>query len=89
MSNIRLLLILALAASCHAQSAASQCLRDLDSIPGFLLANDTGAKDHLAKFGQKHFEDALALARNSAREATTSDACDTAIRQYLQAWRHR
>ena len=88
MSNIRLLLILALAASCHAQSAASQCLRDLDSIPAFLLANDTGAKDHLAKFGQKHFEDALALARNSAREATTSDACDTAIRQYLQAWRH-
>ena len=88
MWNIRFLLIVALAANCHAQSVASQCLQDLDAIPGFLLANDTGAKDHVAKFGQRHFDDALALARNSARQATTSDACDTAIRQYLQAWRH-
>ena len=52
-----------LSVNCQRQpSAAELCVKDLEGIPGFLLANDTGAKDHLAKFGQKHFDDGLAEA---------------------------
>lgn len=63
------------------------CLTDLEAIPAFLLANDAGARDRLAQLGQKHFDDAMAVARKSAARATTSDECADAINQYLRAWR--
>ena len=47
---------LCLSVSCYGQpSAAELCLTDLKVIPGFLPVNDAGAKDYLARFGQKHF----------------------------------
>ena len=69
------------------ESAGALCVKDLEVIPGFLLDNDTGAKDHLAQFGQKHFDDAFAAARNAALNAKDAAGCETALRSYLTAWR--
>ncbi len=95
-TNVRLsLVVLELAVSfgtsaalagAQAQSANS-CLTDLQAIPAFLLANDAGARDHLAQLGQKHFDDAMAEAQKSAAEATTPDECAMAINKYLRSWR--
>ena len=68
--------------------SAGSCLTDLQSIPAFLLANDAGARDHLAQLGQKHFDDAMAEAQKSAAGASTPDECAKAISQYLRAWRN-
>lgn len=67
--------------------AAAACLQDLESIPAFLLANDTGAPDHLAQRGQAALEIALAEARRKAGEVTSDAACDELLRVYLKAWR--
>jgi len=71
----------------HGQpSAAELCVKDIEVIPGFLIENDTGAKDHLAQFGQKHFEDALAEARNAALQTKDAAGCEVVVRGYLKAW---
>jgi hypothetical protein len=87
-----LILVLAAAtcfsAHCLGQStAANLCTKDLEAIPGFLLGNDTGAKDHLAQFGQKHFDDALAEAKVAASRVTDADGCEDVLNHYLRAWR--
>jgi len=69
------------------QNAAELCVKDLEVIPGFLLENDTGAKDHLAQFGQKHFDDALAEARSAAMQISNDKGCRQVLNQYLEAWR--
>jgi hypothetical protein len=69
------------------QTAAELCVNDLKAIPGFLLENDTGAKDHLAQFGQKHFDDALAEANVAALRVSDADGCEEVLNQYLRAWR--
>jgi hypothetical protein len=77
-----------LSVNCPGQpSAAELCVKDLEVIPGFLLANDSGAKDHLAQSGQKHFDDALAEARNGALKVKDAEGCEVVVRDYLKAWR--
>jgi hypothetical protein len=74
--------------NCLGQSAvADLCAKDLEVIPGFLLENDTGAKDHLAQFGQKHFDDALAKSKVAALQVSDADGCEEVLNQYLRAWR--
>lgn len=77
-----------LSVNCLGQpSTAGLCVKDLDAIPGFLLENDTGAKNHLSQFGQKHFGDALAEARNAALQTKDAAGCEVVVRGYLKAWR--
>jgi hypothetical protein len=88
----RILTGLALAAcfslNCLAQGpAAAACLNDLEGLPGFLLENDTGAPNHLAQFGQKHFDDALAEAKTAASQIRGNASCAPVIDKYLRAWR--
>jgi hypothetical protein len=75
-------------ANCLGQSTvATLCVNDLEAIPGFLLVNDTGAKDELAQFGQKHFDDALAEAKAAALKISDADGCEEVLTKYLRAWR--
>jgi hypothetical protein len=69
------------------QTAAQLCQMDLEAIPGILLENDTGAEAHLAQFGQKHFDDAFAAAKEAAAKATDNVACAQVLQRYLKAWR--
>jgi hypothetical protein len=63
------------------------CAKDLEAIPGFLLVNNTGAKDELAQYGQKHFDDALAEAKVAALQVSDMDGCEEVLNHYLRAWR--
>ena len=69
------------------QTVAQLCQMDLETIPGILLENDTGAKAHLAQFGQKHFDDAFAEAKDAAAKVTDNVACEQVLQHYLKAWR--
>src|SRR5215469_7378746 len=74
--------------NCLAQGpSAVACTQDLEEIPGFLLENDTGARNELAQFGQKHFDDALAEAKNAAAQIRGNPSCAPVIQKYLRAWR--
>jgi hypothetical protein len=75
------------AANASAATAPEQCRTDLESIPAFLLANDTGAPDELGQRGQAHFDAALVQARSSADHAQDNQACDQALNEYLKSWR--
>ena len=68
-------------------TSAISCTTDLDAIPSFLLENDTGARDHLAQFGQKYFDDAMAEAKSAAAQIRGNASCTPVIRKYLRAWR--
>jgi hypothetical protein len=73
---------------CLAQGpSAIACTGDLEFLPGFLLENDTGARDHLAQFGKKYFDDALAEAKSEALQIRGNASCAPVIRRYLRAWR--
>jgi len=73
--------------NCFAGPAAVACAEDLEHIPGFLLENDTGARDRLAQFGQKYFDDALAEAKSAAAQIRGNPNCEPIIRKYLRTWR--
>jgi hypothetical protein len=73
--------------NCFAGPAAVACVEDLDHIPGFLLENDTGARDRLAQLGQKYFDDALAEAKSAASQIRGNPNCEPIIRKYLRTWR--
>ncbi len=74
--------------NCLAQGpSAVACVQDLAEIPGFLLENDTGAREHLARLGQKYFDDALAEAKNAASQIRGNPSCEPVIRKYLRVWR--
>ena len=55
--NIKSIAFILVAATCCSVNGLGQskvanlCAKDLEAIPGFLLENDTGAKDELAQFG--------------------------------------
>jgi len=72
----------------HAEETAAQsCGRDLDAIPAFMVANDAGGKDELAQKGQKHFDDALGVAKADAAKISTDSECYPIMQKYLLAWR--
>jgi hypothetical protein len=66
---------------------AEACAEDLEAIPGFLQANDAGAKDELARWGGQHFDDALASARREVARVQDGEECRLALNAYLKAWR--
>lgn len=66
---------------------AQACEEDLEAIPGFLQANDTGAKDELAQWGRQHFDDALTNARREVARVQDVEECRVALNAYLKAWR--
>jgi hypothetical protein len=77
-----------LSLNCFAQGpAAMACVQDLETIPGFLLENDAGARDHLAQFGQKYFDDAFAEAKAAALQIRGNASCAPVINKYLKMWR--
>ncbi len=67
--------------------AAIACTKDLETIPVFLLENDTGAPQHLAQFGQKYFDDALTDAKSAAAQIRGNASCAPVIIKYLRTWR--
>ena len=84
-----LALVLCLSLNCPAQGpAAIACVQDLESLPAFLLANDTGAPGRLAQLGQKHFDDAFAEAKAAALLIRGNASCEPALTKYLREWRH-
>ena len=80
---------LATLAASHAQAStpSEACLQDLHALPGFLLENDTGARQHLAQKGQAYFDQALASASEAAASANDEAACNIALSTYLGKWR--
>ena len=73
--------------NCFAGPAADACVKDLESLPAFLLENDAGARDHLAQFGQKYLDAALADAKTEASQIRGNASCAPVITKYLRAWR--
>ncbi|MGI2258847.1 S41 family peptidase [Shewanella sp. GXUN23E] len=88
-----LALLLPMVSACTSQpqtptiNAASQCQQDLNFLPDFLLANDTGAPAHLAQKGQAHFDEALQQALSEAASITQLPQCQPIIKEYLKSWR--
>ena len=80
---------LASVAAGHAQAATpgETCVQDLRAIPGFLLENDTGARQHLAQKGQAYFDQALATSSQAASTALDAAACDAVLENYVGMWR--
>jgi len=90
--NAALLLAVVLAAALSPAAAADgaegkSCTADVAYIPGFLLANDPGAPDHLKHHGEKALKDAFDTAMAAASEAENDQACRDVIVDYLKAWR--
>jgi hypothetical protein len=91
--NLKSITFILVAATCFSvnclgqSTAANLCAKDLEVIPGYLLVNDTGAKDELAQYGQKHFDDALAEAKVAALKVSDADGCEDVLSHYLRAWR--
>ena len=80
---------LASVAAGHAQAATpgETCVQDLRAIPGFLLENDTGARQHLAQKGQAYFDQTLATSSQAASTALDAAACDAVLENYVGMWR--
>ncbi|MCW8194105.1 hypothetical protein F6455_04820 [Proteobacteria bacterium 005FR1] len=78
---------LVFAAPSTASDVAKDCLSDLNYLPLFLLKNDAGARDHLARVGGGELSHAFARAKTRAQAASTETACNVAIAGYLEAWR--
>ena len=89
LSSIKLLGILTALFSfaAHSTPASKECIQDLNYLPGFLLSNDTGAKDHLKQKGQKHFDNALHQAITEAKLIKEIDKCQKIAQRYLKSWR--
>jgi hypothetical protein len=71
----------------NAATTSENCLLDLNFIPGFLVENDTGAKDELAQWGQARMDAALEKGRKEAASAPDSESCERTLNAYLKVWR--
>jgi len=69
------------------RTLAEQCYQDLNAIPSFLLSNDAGAKDTLAKKGGRYFDDAMAKATVKIEHIQSDEECLKILKVYLDAWR--
>jgi len=65
-------------------TAATECVADLDDLAPYMLANDAGARDHVAQKGQAAFDAAFAAARAMAAVAESDDSC---LRHCAATWR--
>ncbi|WKE65940.1 S41 family peptidase [Gallaecimonas kandeliae] len=87
--KLKLLPLLGLLASPLALAYdGADCAKDIQSLPGFLLENDTGAPAHWQQKGEKHFKAAMAEALAAAAKVENAEQCQPVIRHYLKAWRH-
>ena len=68
-------------------TTAYECVADLDALAPYMLANDAGARDHVAQKGQATFDAAFVAARGLAVAAVSDDSCLAALRTYLMAFR--
>jgi C-terminal processing protease CtpA/Prc len=66
---------------------ADECRQDLESIPGYLLANDAGGRDAWDRYGEAHFNRAMDEARAAVAGVTDESACVEILRSYLKSWR--
>ncbi|MGA0608750.1 S41 family peptidase [Caldimonas sp. KR1-144] len=69
-------------------SPAESCRTDLEALPGFLLENDAGAREHVARRGQAVFDAALAKARVDVAGIDSDADCVKLLRGYLRSYRH-
>ena len=65
-----------------------QCLKDLNSLPAFILENDAGGKALYEKKGKEYFDHLLDTARIASAASTDNKACNKAISTYLKGWRN-
>lgn len=84
---VALLFVLLFSSPLWSAEVADDCMADLSYLPLFLLKNDAGAKDHLARVGGGELSHAYADAQRRAARAATEEECNRAITSYLQAWR--
>ncbi|HEX4233812.1 MAG TPA: S41 family peptidase [Caldimonas sp.] len=70
-----------------AGESSAACRGDLDALPSFLAANDTGAPEHIAQQGQAVFDAALADARFRADSIADDRGCEEVLRAYLRTYR--
>ena len=87
LSALCLLAALLVAGPARASRVADECVGDLAFLPEFLVANDAGGRDLLARHGQTALDKALADARDLAGQAESDEQCLAALRGYLAAWR--
>ena len=82
------LLTAVIAPAIQAQTTtAAECVADLDALAPYMLANDAGARDHVAQKGQATFDAAFVTARSLAADAVSDDSCLAVLRDYLMAFR--
>jgi hypothetical protein len=65
----------------------TDCEKDLDSLPSFLLANDAGGRNAWDRLTPAHFDDAMRRARATLSSVTDEAGCNQALRVYLSQWR--
>lgn len=80
-------LLMVFAMPMYGAQASVDCAGDLEAIPGFLQENDAGAKDALGRWGQEHFDRALAGSRVDVAHVQSDEDCERALNAYLKAWR--
>jgi len=66
---------------------AEGCRLDLEHLPDFLLANDTGAEDNRRHRGEAVIAAAFDEARRAATSVDSERACGAVIATYLKVWR--
>ena len=74
--------------SASAQTIAESCRVDLDSLPDFLLQNDAGAWDSIARQGKNLFARTLTRAQGMIGTISTEGDCLKVLDGYVQTYRH-
>jgi hypothetical protein len=78
---------LAPAGAADAAAPATECAADVDALAPYMMTNDAGAKDEVARKGRAVFDDALATARAQAAKVSSDGECLAVLRAYLQTFR--
>lgn len=87
LSASALLFVLVFCSQALAANTAADCQKDLNYLPGFLLENDAGAQDHLARLGRELLDEAFEQAQALAASASSERECNEALSDYLFSWR--
>lgn len=80
-------LLLCAGASAFGNDIVDDCLRDLEAIPPFLLANDAGGEAAYRKQGEAAMRDSFAAARERAAKATSEAECTQHLHAFVLTWR--
>lgn len=74
--------------SASAQTIAESCRADLDALPDFILENDAGGRDGIARQGKALSARILAKAQEMTAAVTTDADCLRILDSYVQTYRH-